>query len=346
MKILVTGASGFIGSFVVEGALERGHQVWAGMRHTSSKQNLMELITPAHKNSSSSLELIALTYNAPEILTEQLKSFCQQNGAFDAVIHVAGVTNCPRTQDFNKGNTEVTENLIVALRNSGMAGAKFIYMSSLGTFGPIREQKPFMPIVESDNQSPLSDYGKSKLTSERIIMNTPGLDYIIIRPTAVYGPRDKDLFKLVKSVRFRLDAIAGLKEQAVTFVYVRDLVQAVLLAAESKIITQKAYFVSDGRVYSSSDFSNEAAYALGHQWTIHLKIPLFIVYMVSFISGTFAKIFGRGTTLNKDKYLILKQRNWQCDIQPIMNDLGYRPKYTLKEGVHETVNWYKTHHWL
>lgn len=338
MKILVTGASGFIGSFVVEGALERGHKVWAGMRRTSSRQNLTSL--------SESIDLITLDYDNPELLTAQLTAFCQQNGTLDAVIHVAGVTNCPHTVDFFSGNTQVTSNLINALRDSGMSETRFIYMSSLGTFGPIKEQQPFEPILENDIQLPLSEYGKSKLASERIIMNNPNLDYIIIRPTAVYGPRDKDLFKLVKSVRFRLDAIAGLKQQAITFVYVKDLVQAILLATENRNVSRRTYFVSDGQVYSSSDFSKQVALALGHNWTLHLRIPLFLVYLVSSISETFAKLSGHGTTLNRDKFLILKQRNWKCDISPIINELGYHTQYSLKEGVKETVNWYRQHKWL
>lgn len=345
MKILVTGASGFIGSFVVEGALERGHNVWAGMRRTSSHDNLLraEELSGGY---GGQLEFITLDYGNAENLKKQLIAFCQQNGTFDVVIHVAGVTNCARPEDFYKGNTEVTRNLIEALRNSGMQNVRFVYMSSLGIFGPVRERQPFEPIVGTDAQMPLSEYGKSKLAAEKLIMGTSDLDYIIIRPTAVYGPRDRDLLKLVRSVRFRLDAIAGFGAQAITFVYVKDLVQAILLAAERQEVTRKAYFVSDGQVYSSSDFSRQAAGAMNHNWTLHLKIPLWLVFVVSYLSGFTAKLLGHGTTLNRDKYLILKQRNWLCDIQSITADLGYTPKYSLKDGVRETVNWYKSHHWL
>ena len=346
MKILVTGANGFIGSSVVEGALERGHEVWGGMRSTSSKRDLVESVLKISGDGLGKIGFITLDYENPELLTKQLIEFYQQSGAFDVVIHVAGVTNCPHTQDFYKGNTETTRNLIYAIRNSGMTGIRFIYISSLGTFGPIKEHQPFGKIVDSDTQMPLSEYGKSKLAAERIIMETPDLDYIILRPTAVYGPRDKDLLKLVKSVRFRLDAIAGLGAQAITFVYVKDLVQAIMQAAENRNVTRKAYFVSDGHTYSSSDFSRQVATAMNHKWTIHLKIPIWLVYLVSVISEFFAKLFGHGTTLNRDKFLILKQRNWQCDIQPIKDDLGYQPKYSLKEGVSDTVNWYKSRSWL
>ena len=120
----------------------------------------------------------------------------------------------------------------------------------------------------------------------------------------------------------------------------RDLVQAVYLAIEHGV-RQRAYFVSDGNVYSSRTFSDLIQKELGNPWVIHIKCPLFILKVVSLLAEFSARCLGKVSTLNADKYKIMKQRNWQCDISPLVEELGYRPEYPLDKGVKEIIAWYK-----
>jgi Nucleoside-diphosphate-sugar epimerases len=226
----------------------------------------------------------------------------------------------------------------------GMVPDKFIYLSSLSVFGPIHERK-LIPISDDDTPKPNTAYGLSKLHAEEYIKSIPGFPYLIFRPTGVYGPREKDYFLMVKSIEKHLDFAAGFRKQLLTFVYVADLTQAIFLGIE-KNIYQKSYFVSDGEVYRSRDFSDLILKELGNPFVIHIKCPLFILKFISLCAEFVASYSGKSSTLNADKYKIMKQRNWQCDITPLIDDLGYAPQYHLEKGVKQAIDWYKKEGWL
>lgn len=333
-NILVTGASGFIGSFLVEGALERGMQVWAGVRKSSSRKYLQD----------DRIQFAELDFANKDKLKEQLSVHKQEHSGWDAVIHCAGVTKCKNREDFDKGNYQATVNLVEALKELDMVPQHFIYISSLSIFGPIHEDT-YQPISEADEAQPNTAYGVSKLKSEKYLQALEGFPYVIYRPTGVYGPRERDYFLMAKSIKQHIDFAPGFKRQDLTFIYVKDLVQAVYLSIE-KNITRRAYFVSDGQVYSARSFSDLIQKELGNPWVIHIKCPLIVLKVVSLLAETVAGWFGKASTLNGDKYNIMKQRNWQCDITPLVKELGYQPEYLLDRGVKEIIAWYKKEKWL
>jgi nucleoside-diphosphate-sugar epimerase len=150
---------------------------------------------------------------------------------------------------------------------------------------------------------------------------------------------------MAKSVKQHVDFAAGWKRQDITFIYVKDLVQAVYLGAKPEAL-HRAYFVSDGQVYESSTFADLIQQELGNPWLIRIKCPLFLLRLISVVAEWGAKCVGKTSTLNRDKYNIMKQRNWQCDISPLVNELGFRPEYLLDKGVKETIAWYKKEGWL
>lgn len=334
MKILITGASGFIGSFLVEEGLRRGDEVWAGVRSGSSRRYLQDR----------RIRFVELDFAHPEILSEQLAACKQEYGAWDAVIHCAGVTKCLHKKDFMQGNYVYTRRLVETLQALEMVPRQFVYISSLSVFGPIRE-KGYTPIEEKDTPSPNTAYGISKLESERYLQGLSGFPYVIFRPTGVYGPREKDYFLMAKSIKRHVDFSVGYKRQDLTFVYVKDLVQAVYLALDKQVL-RRAYFVSDGKVYASRAFSDLIQKELGEPYVIHIKCPLFVLKVVSLLAEKVAALFGKSSTLNGDKYKIMKQRNWQCDISPLVSELSYRPDYDLERGVKEIIAWYKNEKWL
>ena len=331
MKILITGASGFIGSFIVEEALKRGFETWAAVRKSSSKAYLQD----------ERINFIELNLSSKEQLVEQLKG-----KGFDYVVHAAGVTKCLNKQDFSRINTLGTKNLVDALMEVGMPLKRLVFISSLSIFGAIKEQQPYEEIRETDTPQPNTAYGKSKLEAEKYLESLgTRVPYIILRPTGVYGPREKDYFIMAKSIKGHSDFAVGYKRQDITFVYVQDVVQAVFLALE-KGENGRKYFLSDGQVYQSTTFSDLIHEELGRPWWIRITAPVWVLRIVTFFGEYIGRMTGKVTALNNDKYNILKQRNWRCDIQPAIDELGYQPKYDLKRGVKETIKWYKDNGWL
>ena len=329
MKILITGASGFIGSFIVEEALKRGFETWAAVRKSSSREWLQD----------ERIHFIELNLSSKEQLVEQLRG-----KDFDYVVHAAGVTKCLNKQDFHRINTEGTRNLAEALLEVGMPLKRFVFVSSLSIFGAIKEQQPYEEIRESDTPQPNTEYGKSKLEAEKYLATTT-LPYIILRPTGVYGPREKDYFIMAKSIQQHSDFAVGYQQQDITFVYVSDVVQAVFLALTNGENGRK-YFLSDGEVYQSTTFSDLIHEELGRPWWIRIKAPIWVLRIITFIGEYVGQMTGKVTALNNDKFHILKQRNWRCDIQPAIDELGYQPTVKLEEGVRRSIKWYKEHGWL
>ena len=219
MKILITGASGFIGSFIVEEALKRGFETWAAVRI----------------------------------------------------------------------NTLGTKNLVDALMEVGMPLKRLVFISSLSIFGAIKEQQPYEEIRETDSPQPNTAYGKSKLEAEKYLESLgTRVPYIILRPTGVYGPREKDYFIMAKSIKGHSDFAVGYKRQDITFVYVQDVVQAVFLALE-KGENGRKYFLSDGLVYQSTTFSDLIHEELGRPWWIRITAPVWVLRIVTF----FGEYIGR-----------------------------------------------------
>ena len=329
MKLLITGASGFIGSFIVEEALKRGFETWAAVRKSSSREWLQD----------ERIHFIELNLSSKEQLVEQLRG-----KDFDYVVHAAGVTKCLNKQDFHRINTEGTRNLAEALLEVGMPLKRFVFVSSLSIFGAIKEQQPYEEIRENDTPQPNTEYGKSKLEAEKYLATTT-LPYIILRPTGVYGPREKDYFIMAKSIQQHSDFAVGYQQQDITFVYVSDVVQAVFLALTNGENGRK-YFLSDGEVYQSTTFSDLIHEELGRPWWIRIKAPIWVLRIITFIGEYVGQMTGKVTALNNDKFHILKQRNWRCDIQPAIDELGYQPTVKLEEGVRRSIKWYKANHWL
>ena len=338
-RILITGASGFIGSFIVEEALNRGFETWAAVRKSSSKAFLQD----------ERIHFIELNLSSEEQLKQQLKDI-----QFDYVVHAAGVTKCLHKEDFFRINTEGTKNLVRALLDLQMPLKRFVYISSLSIMGAIREEQPYKEIRERDKAKPNTAYGKSKLEAEQWLVslnkelekrNEKLLPYVILRPTGVYGPRERDYFMMAKSIQSHTDFAVGFKQQDITFVYVTDVVQAVFLAME-KGQTGHCYFLSDGEVYQSSTFSDLIRKELGNPWWIRITAPLWLLRIITFCGEYIGHMTGKVTALNNDKYNIMKQRNWRCDINPARQELGYEPQVKLEEGVRRSIAWYKKNKWL
>jgi len=327
-KILITGASGFIGSFLVEEALKRDYQVFAGVRRNSPRTYL----------SDSRIQFFESELSDKNLLTENLKKHMKSHGRFDYIIHNAGITKSCHKEDFEKVNFEYTKNLIQALIATGGIPDKFIYMSSLAAYGP-GDEHMLQPIKDTDTPHPITLYGKSKLKAENYIKSLQNFPYLIFRPTGVYGMRERDYYLAFKNVKNGMESYIGTSEQHLTFIYVKDLTRLILDALTAKI-TGKSYFVSDLNQYTAKEFHRLIKKSLGKR-TISLVVPKPIVKIIFFFNEKLFCLFGNPPLLNTEKYKELVCKNWLCDSSQIVRDFGFVPKYDLKKGVQETLAGYK-----
>lgn len=315
---------------MVERALAESMQVWAAVRATSSHRYLRD----------KRIHFIELDLSNDLHLQQQLEQHLAEQGgkAFDYVIHAAGATKCRRAEDFFSINAEGTARLAInllatrALRQAG----RFVFISSLSVMGPIHEHD-HAPITEHDLARPNTAYGASKLQAEALLADIKDLNYIVLRPTGVYGPRERDYALMAQSIRRHVDFAVGYRPQVLTFIYVADLVDAAFLALTHGR-TGRKYFLTDGREYTSRTFSDLIQMRLGVRHVCHIVAPLWVLCVVSWVAERVARLMGTLSTLNMDKYRIMRQRNWRCDIQPARTELGYQPKWPLTRGVEATFH--------
>ena len=325
-RILITGASGFIGGYLVKKALQLGYDVWAGIRPGSSREHLND----------ERIHFINLQYDDETALTKQLQEVVSLSGAWHYVVHNAGVTKTLHTKDFYKVNAHFVSVLIESLANAGCIPEKFLLMSSLSSYGPIVEHSP-RPIRTEEEQRPDSEYGKSKLQAERFVREQKYFPYIILCPTGVYGPGDKDYLMEIKSIQSGFDFKVGIKTQLITFIYVKDLADVTFLALENPFARNTSYFISDGDVYTDNEFVDIVKKLLGKRFIFTMRIPLWVCYVACVCSELTGKIFNKAMTLNTDKYKILRQRYWVCETERTRRELEFIPEYDLMDGLEETI---------
>ena len=332
-NILITGASGFIGSFLVEEGLKRDYQVFAGIRKTSSKEYLKD----------ESIRFVEFDFSSVDKIVSTLEEYKSKNIRFQYIIHNAGLTKARKKEDYSRVNYLNTKNFIEALHLTGMIPEKFIYISSLAAFGPGNPQT-FDPVRLSDKPNPIELYGKSKLEAETFIQSLENFPWLIFRPTGVYGPKEKDYFVFFQTIQRGFETYIGKAKQILTFIYVKDLVRVIFDAIPSSII-KKAYFVSDGNEYDTVSFAAITKKHLNKR-TIRLIVPPGVVRSIALLLEKSYGIIGKMPTLNTDKYKVMSSTNWKCEIEPLQTDFNFTAQYDLDKGVKETLEWYKKEGWL
>jgi nucleoside-diphosphate-sugar epimerase len=324
-RILITGASGFIGGFLVEEALNQGFDVYAGIRESSDLRYLQDARIQFFKTDLSDKNIIKHDLLATE--------------KFDYIIHNAGITKTCTKEMFDTVNFQFTKNLVEALYETRRIPDKFIHISSLAAYGPGNENT-LAPIKETDSPKPVSLYGKSKLKTEQYLRSLDDFPYLIFRPTGVYGPREKDYYLMYKSIKNGLETYIGTKNQYITFIYVKDLVR-LLIDALASGITQKSYFASDLKYYTAVEFSKLVKKELNKK-TLSLVFPKSLIKQIAFVSEKLSCLLGgKIPTLNTEKYKEISQKNWLCDSSALEKDFNFKPKYDLEKGLHEAIAWYK-----
>lgn len=333
-SILITGAGGFIGGFLVEEALRRGYDTWAAVRSTTSREYLKD----------ERIHFIELDYTDQDRLEETLRDHMGEWGRWDYVVHNLGVTKSTNYLDFEQVNYGYLKALADAMLVTNMTPDVFLLMSSLSVMGP-GDEITYQPIKSNDVPLPNTYYGVSKLKAETYLQSLEGFPYTIFRCTGVYGPRERDYYLMIKSIKRGFDFSVGFKKQMLTFIYVKDLAVAVMDALDKGPL-HRAYFISENQGYTQQEFRKIVCEELGKKFVIPVTCPLWVVKRVCAIAEWIGKVTLKASTLNRDKYKILKQRNWLCDTSDARRDFGFNPQYSLREGIREAIAWYRQAGWL
>ena len=333
-SILITGAGGFIGGFLVEEALKRGYDTWAAVRESTNREFLQD----------KRIHFIELDYNDQDKLEQTLRDHMGEWGRWDYIVHNLGVTKSTNYLDFERVNYGYLRALVDALQATEMTPDVFLMMSSLSVMGP-GDEKTYKPILSTDIPMPNTFYGVSKLKAESYLRNIEGFPYTIFRCTGVYGPREKDYYLMIKSIKRGFDFSVGFDKQMLTFIYVKDLVVGVMDALEKGPL-YKAYFISEDQAYTQQEFRKIVCEELGKKFVIPVTCPLWLVKKVCSVAEWIGKVTLKASTLNRDKFKILKQRNWLCDTSEARRDFDFNPKYSLREGIREAIAWYREAGWL
>ncbi len=328
-SLLIIGAGGFIGGFIAAEALRRGYDTWVGVRESTSRRYLTD----------PRLHFAVFDYDDPAAVTRTLRESAPAAGRWEYIIWNLGATKCANFADFNLINFMYPRTFVEILRDKDMVPHRFLYMSSLSALGPA-DEKGYTPITSATVPDPNTRYGLSKIKTETYLETLPDFPWTIFRPTGVYGPHERDYLMMVKSIDSHWDFGVGYRRQLLTFIYVDDLVTAMFQAIESPATLRHKYIISEGRSYTQKEFRDMTARLLGRRWVVPVRLPLWAVYLASAVAEEIGRVRLKPSTLNRDKYKIMKQRNWSCDISDARRDFGFDPQFSLERGLKATVDAY------
>mgnify|MGYP002536158947 CR=1 FL=1 len=332
-RVLIVGAGGFAGGFYADEALRREYDTWAGVRASTSRKWLTD----------SRLKFLTLDFDNPESLATALSEALPEGEKWDYIIYNLGATKALSFSDFSKINCDYLNAFLDALKTSGKEPEKFLFVSSLSAMGP-GDEKGYAPFTEKMVAQPNTRYGASKLKAEMLLAMS-GIPYVTLRATGLYGPRGHDYFLMFEAIAKGFDFSVGFRKQLLSFLYIEDMANAAFDALE-KAPTGETYVVGHPHAYTQNEFRTIAAKAVGKKHVIGVKMPLWAVKAVSAIAEKWGVARGKPSTLNRDKFNIMKQRNWAVDVAKARRDFGFNPTVDLPEGVAKSIEWYRKEKWL
>lgn len=327
MLVLVTGGSGFLGSHVAEQLAEAGHTVRALVRKSSNRKFLSTL-----KN----VELV-------EGAVEDRASVDRAMKDVDAVVHSAGLVKARGERDFFACNTQGTANLLEAAIAHAPRLKRFIHVSSLEACGPSLDGAP----VAADQERPVTAYGRSKLAAEKeCIARKDALPVVILRPAAIYGPRDVEILEAFRAVRRRQYPVIGDGRMLGCYTYGPDCAKACIRAIDADVPSGSVYFVDDGEPMSMARAMGEILpEALGTRPLFRMGVPFPVLTLASLGVETYGRLRNKPVMLTREKVAMLRH-HWVCESAKTRDDLGWSPEVSFRDGAKITARWYADNGWL
>jgi dihydroflavonol-4-reductase len=326
MKVLVTGASGFVGSHIADRLIESGHDVRALVRSTSSHRWLK----------GKPVEIVDGVLTQPESLKDAVADV-------EAVVHVAGVTASKTKQGFFEGNQLATRGLLDAVRKYNPNIDRFIQCSSQTATGPSLDGEP---VTELTPPHPITAYGQSKRAAEEECERARNdFPVTILKLPAIYGPRDSAILTVFQTVDKRLKPLIGLNDKRVNLLHAGDVAEGVRLSLEHPAAKNETYFIAGEQQHTWLEVSNLMADILNKKG-ITIRLPHAVVYAVAGMSELFSIFRKQPSVLNWEKGRDMVQENWTCSAEKAKRELGYSQRISLEEGIRDTVEWYRKEGWM
>lgn len=326
MKVLITGATGFIGSHLAENLRESGHEVLCISRDA--------------------LNIDVLKAAGCKVILGDLNNCIDWDallGGIEVVYHVAGITRCRDAREYYEGNYCATKRFVDVCASRCANLKRFLYVSSLSAIGPSLNG---LPVNESTPYRPVSHYGKSKMLAELEVLRAANrLPVTIVRPSLVYGPRERDMLDYIRMIKHGVELLIGLREKLFSLIYCDDLVQGIRLAVESARGIGKAYFVGSEEICTGSDLGATIARVVAAH-PLKIRLPHALVYCVGAAAVAVAKITRRQMFFTLEKAKESTQPAWTCSVDNAIADFGFHQNIGLEEGMRRSYAWYLENKWL
>lgn len=327
MRVLVTGATGFLGSHVAEQLAARGDRVRALVRRSSKVDHLEKL----------GAELAYANLEKGEGLDSALEGV-------DAIVHCAGVVKALDEGGFHEVNEGGTKHLVEAARRVTTPLKRFVYISSHEAWGPAA---PGVMPTEDMEARPITMYGRSKLAGEKHVLAAKAdFPVTVLRPTGIYGPRDTEILQLFAIANRGLMPLINSRSSRFTMVYGPDCASAVLASFDVEHESGSIYFVTDGNVYTWHEAIGIVEGAIGRRTLLRFEIPRFAVQAVAVLSELSMKLTKKPQIVTREKVGILRAPNLVISSEKIRRELGWKPEMSFAEGSKKTVAWYRAEGWL
>jgi len=326
MNVLVTGASGFLGSHVAEQLARKGHAVRCLVRKSSDVSFLKML--PG----------VELAYGA----VEDRDAVAKAADGVDAIVHSAGLVKAKTAADFVATNVEGTRNLLEMALDRRSHIRRFVFVSSLAAHGPSLDGAP---IADDCEPRPVTEYGRSKLAAERLVTDAKkDLAVTVIRPPAIYGPRDREMLVFFESVAKGFIPIPN-GTQKLSMIYGEDAAAACVRALEVEHESGRAYYVEDGAVYTQPEMIDALERVLGKR-AFRMSVPLGLLKVAAHASALYGRVLDRAMMFTPDKVNELGAPHWVCSAASIRRELGWSPSVQWEEGARKTAAWYRENGWI
>jgi len=327
MKVLLTGATGFVGSHILDSLRSRRLGVRVLLRKTSSRRFIEPHL--------SRVELCEGSIDDPA-------SLAKATDGMTHVIHCAGATRAKRDAEFYEINQAGTRNVVEAANTHLGTVARFVHISSLAASHPASASAPAR---EEDASTPVSEYGRSKLGAEKEVLGRCKVPFTILRPPAVYGPRDDGFLSLFQTVRRHLIPRFGGGIKALSMIFVKDLAEGTATVLTHPAAEGRTYFIASPEVLTVHGFCQEIARQLDVR-TIPLWLPVPALWPICVVTELACRMMGKPSLLNRQKYGELRVPGWVCDATRLREEIGFVASTPLPDGIRPTIAWYREQRWL
>jgi len=272
----------------------------------------------------------------------ELGRFAERFVGADVVVHAAGATRAPTSEQLHESNVTLTATMVAAAREARVG--RFVFLSSLAAVGPAASLET--PIDEATTRAPLEAYGRTKLDAERVVVESSDLPFVIVRPAAVYGPRDRDFLSLFRLARLGVALHATNRDNWLSIIHVADLADAIVRSASAPEARGRIYCLGNDEPVQWGELFRLVARCANRDLKVDIEIPSFLIDAGAAVGDVVARMTGHAGLVTTPKVTLGKARFWTCSSKLAARELGFVASTPLKRGLCDTYEWYREHGWL